>query len=351
MTEQRTFELSCPIPISDYPEVTLAHGGGGLLSNRLIKDMFHAAFGNPTLNLMHDSAVIKAEPGRIAMTTDSYVVKPLFFPGGNIGDLAINGTVNDLAMAGAKPQYLSLAFIIEEGFLMSDLWKIVISIQEAAMNAEVQIVCGDTKVVEHGSGDGLYINTSGIGIVAEGIDIGPHKINLGDNIILSGDIARHGMAVMAVREGFEFETEIISDTAPLVPPVQALINQGIPPSCLRDPTRGGLATTLVEIAKSSGCDMELQEDKILMQPSVGNACDILGFDPLYVANEGCFVAIVPESITGQTLEILHESPVSRGAAIIGQVSGKRHGNVSVHTSFGGQRILDMLSGEQLPRIC
>ncbi len=351
MTHSRKFELSCPVPVSDYPEVTMAHGGGGLLTHRLVKDMFLSAFGNPVLTSMNDSAVIQMEPGRIAMTTDSYVVKPLFFPGGNIGDLAVNGTVNDLAMVGAQPRYLSLALIIEEGFAMADLWHVVTSISQAAQSAEVEIICGDTKVVERGSGDGLYINTSGIGIVSEGVDIGPHKIKPGDNIILSGEIASHGMAVMAVREGFEFETEILSDTAAVHNSIQALIRNGISPACLRDPTRGGVATTLVEIARACNLNMIIEENKIPVAAAVRNACDILGFDPLYVANEGCFIAIVSEQDTLQALKIFYKDRLTTNATVIGKVTNKGQGIVSVRTSFGGQRVLDLLAGEQLPRIC
>lgn len=354
MSHAPNFELTCPIPIQDYPHVSMAHGGGGRLMNQLIQEMFVSTFSNPHLNAQHDGALLKIDSGsRLAFSTDSYVVQPLFFPGGDIGALAINGTVNDLAMCGAKPRYLSAGFIIEEGFAMETLWRIVQSMQQAAQKADVTLVTGDTKVVDRGKGDGIYINTAGIGIVSGAYSIGPTAIRSGDAILISGDIGRHGMAIMAVREGLAFETDIESDCAPLVEPVQMLLESGINVHCLRDLTRGGLASALVEIATAAPAHLHLTQAHIPVREDVQGACEILGFDPIYVANEGRFTAFVAEKDADRALELLHQHPLTQQAARIGTVQsvGERAGRVIMRSEIGASRIIDMLSGEQLPRIC
>lgn len=345
------FTLSCPIPIDQYPTVLLAHGGGGKLMQQLLERMFLPTFGTAK-SIPHDSAVLTLPTDKIAFTTDSYVINPLFFPGGDIGSLAIHGTVNDLAMSGARPLYLSVGFILEEGLPMATLWRIVQSMQQAAQNANVQIITGDTKVVDRGKGDGIFINTAGIGIVEHDLVIAPQSVQPGDVILLNGDIGRHGIAIMAVREGLEFETTIESDSAPLASIVLELIQAGVTIHCLRDLTRGGLSSTLNEIATSARVTINIDENVIPVREDVQGACEILGFDPLYVANEGRFVAFVPQESVDKTLEILrshHEQ-----ACIIGQVTGTskaKMGLVTVQSKIGASRILDMLSGEQLPRIC
>lgn len=342
---------SCPIPISDYPNILLAHGGGGTLMHDLIEKIFVPTFDNPALNVMHDSAQLELPGRRFAFTTDSYVVHPLFFPGGDIGSLAIHGTVNDLAMSGARPLFISAGYIIEEGLPMETLWRIVQSMQEAAREAGVQIVTGDTKVVDRGKGDGVFINTSGVGIIEHSLDISPTSVKSGDAIILNGDIGRHGMAVMAVREGLEFESTIESDSAPLNGLVLDLLSAGIEPHCLRDLTRGGLATTLNEIAKSAGVTIEIDEDHIPVREDVQGACEILGLDPLYVANEGRFIAFVSRPDADKALEIMKSHKVGMGASIAGEVADGKSPVVKMKNSIGTTRIVGMLSGEQLPRIC
>ena len=285
------FHVSCPIPISDYPHVLMAHGGGGSLMRGLITKMFTPAFDNTLLDQQHDGATFDIGNVRMAFTTDSFVVDPIFFPGGDIGSLAVHGTVNDLAMCGARPMFLSLGMIIEEGFPMEQLWRITQSIRDAAEHAAVQIVTGDTKVVDRGKGDGIYINTAGLGVVDAGLDIGPRQIKPGDVVIVSGDIGRHGIALMAVREGLEFETTIVSDSAPVADLVLKMLDNGIAVRCLRDLTRGGLASALVEISDSANRRIEIEERAAPVHDAVRGACEILGFDPLYVANEGRFVAI------------------------------------------------------------
>jgi hydrogenase expression/formation protein HypE len=343
--------LSCPVPISQYPRVMLAHGGGGQLMHQLIEKMFVPLFDNPALASRHDGAVFDAGTGRLAFTTDSYVVRPLFFPGGDIGTLAINGTVNDLAMCGARARFLSAGFILEEGLPMETLWRVVQSMQRAAAAAGVELVTGDTKVVDRGKGDGVFINTAGIGLVIAPRPIGPAQVRRGDAVLVSGDLGRHGMAIMAVRENLSFESAIESDCAPLVDPVTALLEEGIDVHCLRDLTRGGLASALVEIAEAAGLSIALDESRIPVREDVRGACEILGFDPLYVANEGRFVAFVASSDSDRALACLARDPRCADAGKIGVVQSSPTGIVTMKSRIGATRIVDMLSGEQLPRIC
>jgi len=319
--------------------------------HQLIEDMIVPAFGNTTLNNRHDAAVLPGDPSRMAFTTDSYTVHPLFFPGGDIGDLAINGTVNDLAMAGAKPLYLSVGFIIEEGLPMETLWRIVQSMKAAAEKANVQIVTGDTKVVDKGKGDGLYINTAGVGIIAHDQKISPRSVQKEDVIILNGDIARHGMAIMAVREGLEFESTIESDTDPLAEMVQSLLASDLEIHCLRDLTRGGLTSALNEIAEVAQLSIGIEQSAIPVREDVSAACEIFGFDPLYVANEGRFIAIVPANNAEEVLNTMKKHPLGKDAAVIGKVLTDSAGIVTMKTNIGIERVVDMMSGEQLPRIC
>ncbi len=351
MTRDDDFAPSCPVPISDYPEIVLAHGGGGLLTHQLIEQIFLPAFANPILGLRHDGAAVEVGGARLAFTTDTYVVRPWSFPGGDIGALAINGTVNDLAMCGARPLYLSAGLILEEGFGMSDLRRVVSSMKDAAAQADVKLVTGDTKVVDKGCGDGIFINTSGIGIIECDSPIAPSSVRPGDAVILSGDIGRHGMAVMAAREGLEFESPIESDTASLCGPALSLIEAGVDVHCLRDPTRGGLATCLVEIAQAADVAVNIDEMAVPVSEEVRGACEILGFDPLYVANEGRFIAFVPAAEQDRALDILRVNALCRDACAIGTATEGESAIVTATTSIGGQRVLDMLSGEQLPRIC
>jgi hydrogenase expression/formation protein HypE len=345
------FELNCPIPISEYPVITMAHGSGGKLSHQLIDKMFRPVFSTEELDAGHDGAILSSESGELAFTTDSFVVKPIFFPGGNIGDLAVNGTVNDLACCGARPEYLSVGMILEEGLPMEDLWKIVLSMKEAADRAGARIVTGDTKVVDHGSGDKIFINTTGVGRVREGVRIDPANCKSGDVIILSGYIGDHGVAIMSAREGLTFETSIESDSAPLNGLVDAILESSTEISVLRDPTRGGIATTLNEISRSAGVGIVLDEKSIPVRDEVRGACEVLGLDPLYIANEGKLLAIVPESVASSVLEAMKNHPLGSNAAIIGTVTGEHPSVVRMATSIGSSRIIDMLTGEQLPRIC
>lgn len=351
MSTPTSFSLSCPIPISDYPTVQLAHGGGGRLMNQLVERMFGATFHNPALDARHDGALLEIGGARLAFTTDSFVVKPRFFPGGDIGSLAVHGTVNDLAMCGARPLYLSAGFVLEEGMDMDELWRIVQSMQAAAAAAGVQIVTGDTKVVDRGKGDGLYINTSGIGVVEGGRTIGPSQVQHGDAVIVSGDIGRHGIAIMAVREGLEFESAIESDSACVAGLVMELLDRGIDVHCLRDMTRGGMASSLVEIAGTSRRRVHINEIDIPVRQDVRGACEILGLDPLYVANEGRFVAFVAPQDGERALAILRAHPLGQGAALVGTVGTQADGLVTMRSAIGATRIVDLLSGEQLPRIC
>jgi len=347
----KEFTLQCPLPISDYPTVNLAHGGGGKLMHQLLEKMILPAFNSPIAENRHDGAVFEIGGARLAFTTDSYVVKPLFFPGGDIGSLAINGTVNDLAMCGAHPMYLSCGFILEEGLPMETLWRVVQSLKTNAEVAGVQLVTGDTKVVDKGKGDGIFINTAGIGVLDHGIRIGPKQVRAGDAIILSGDIGRHGIAIMATREGLEFETAIESDCAPVHRSVRRLMEGGIAVRCLRDLTRGGLGTTLIEIAETSGYQIQIEEAKIAVRQDVAGACEMLGFDPLYLANEGRYIAFVGADQVDQALQLMRLESVSADAAVIGTVTDQHRGRVLMKSKLGTTRIIDMLSGEQLPRIC
>lgn len=351
MDTPQEFALSCPIPINDYPQVLLAHGGGGKLMHQLIEQMFVPTFRNALLDVRHDGAVIPLDGGRLAFTTDSYVVHPLQFPGGDIGTLAVNGTVNDLAMCGARPLYLSAGFILEEGLPMTTLWEVVQSMRKAADAAGVQVVTGDTKVVDRGKGDGIFITTAGVGKIAHQRTINPSSVRPGDVILLSGDIGRHGIAIMAVREGLAFEGTIQSDCAPLAQPVLALLDAGIEVHCLRDLTRGGLASALIEIAEAARLRISIDEASIPVREDVQGACEILGFDPLYVANEGRFVCFVPAAEAERALRILRSHPLGTEACLIGRVTEDSSGLVTMRSRIGASRIVDMLSGEQLPRIC
>jgi len=342
---------SCPIPITEYERITLAHGGGGMLSQQLIQKMFLSQFKNELLDPLHDGAIFTLNGSKFAFSTDSYVVSPIVFPGGTIGTLAVNGTVNDLAMCGAQPMYLSTAFIIEEGLSMEELWGIVLSMKDAATTAEVQLVTGDTKVVDRGKGDKLFINTSGIGVITAGVDINPRRAAVGDAIILSGSIAEHGIAIMSVREGLEFESEIRSDCAPLNGLVAKMLHTSRNIHVLRDPTRGGVATVLNEIANQSDVGIAIREQSIPVKESVRGACEILGLDPLYVANEGKLVAFVSPDDADRVLAAMRAHPLGRDASIIGTVVEDHPGRVVMESIIRGNRIVDMMSGEQLPRIC
>ena len=330
--------------------ILLAHGSGGKLSHDLVRKHIISRITNPLLDRLDDSAVLDSE-GRLAFTTDSYVVSPIIFPGGDIGRLAVCGTVNDLSMAGAKPLYLSLSFIIEEGLAVSELEEIVRSIAETAAEAEIEIVTGDTKVVNRGDADRLFINTSGIGRIPNGIDISGANAKPGDKIILSGTIGDHGIAIMSKREGLNFTTTLERDCAPLNHLVADMLDESILINCLRDPTRGGLATTLNEIAGQSSVGMELEERSIPVRDEVRGACELLGLDPLYVANEGKLVAIVDEKAAEPVLAKMKQNIYGKDAVIIGRVTGEHRGRVVLKTPYGSSRILDMLSGELLPRIC
>ena len=343
--------FECPIPISDYDRITLAHGGGGRLTHRLISQLFLYLFDNEYLRPLHDGAVLEMD-GKMAVSTDGFVVSPIFFPGGNIGDLAVNGTLNDVAMCGAKPLYITLGFILEEGFRLKDLWEILVSIKKRSDEAGVKVITGDTKVVERSKGDGIYVHTTGFGRVLEGVEIGPHRVRPGDRIILSGPIAEHGIAIMSVREGLEFETPLKSDTMNLWPLVESILKAGKEDvHMLRDATRGGVASALNEIAKSAGAGIVIREEEIPVRDEVRGACEILGLDPLYVANEGKFIAIVSPERADELLDILGGVLGGEEARIIGEVVEESPGVVQMITAFGSRRVVDMLSGEQLPRIC
>ena len=348
--------FSCPTPLRDYPHVVLGHGGGGALSRDLIEHVFLPAFSNPLLDRLGDSTVLDiaadlAGGGRLAISTDSYVVRPLFFPGGSIGDLAVHGTVNDLAMSGAKPHSLTAGFIIEEGFSMGGLAEIARQMARAATAAGVRIVTGDTKVVERGHGDGVYINTAGIGIVPPGLGLGSESIRDGDVAIASGTLGDHGMAIMSVREGLEFEAQIASDTAPLHGLVAAILAVCPAIRLLRDPTRGGAATSLNEIAALGSVGIEVDERAIPVRPQVAAACEILGLDPLQVANEGKLLAIVPADAADHVLAAMRSHEHGRDAVTIGRVVNAHPRVVVMRTAIGGTRVIPMPLGEQLPRIC
>jgi hydrogenase expression/formation protein HypE len=351
MAGAKSFSIACPLPISTTDRIQLAHGGGGKLMHELLEQIVLPAIGSPLLETRHDGAVMTIGGTRLAFTTDSYVVRPLFFPGGDIGTLAVNGTVNDLAMCGARPLYLSAALILEEGLPVDALQRVVSSMSQAATIACVQFVTGDTKVVDKGKGDGIFVNTAGIGAVEHALAIAPSSVCPGDAVLISGDIGRHGVAILAVREGLELETAVASDCAPVAAPVLAMIEAGIEVHCLRDLTRGGLATSLIEIAETAALHIEIDETQIAVPENVEGACEILGFDPLYLANEGRFVAFVPEKHADRALEILRRHDVSAGTARIGTVADSPAGLVMLNSRLGTHRVLDMLTGEQLPRIC
>ena len=344
-------ELSCPAPLPAKDTILLGHGSGGKLSAELIRDVFLPYLNNEVLARLDDQAIVNINGQRLAFTTDSFVVKPLFFPGGDIGSLAVHGTVNDLAMGGATPLFLSAAFIIEEGFSIEELRQIVDSMHRAAAAAGVQVVTGDTKVVEKGKGDGLFINTTGIGIVPEGVELSADRARPGDKVLLSGSIGDHGIAILAQREGLEFETAIESDSAALHTLVGEMLQVTREIRCMRDPTRGGVSSTLNEIAQQSNVGIELDERSIPVREEVRGACELLGLDPLYVANEGKLIAIVAPDAAPVLLQAMRRHPLGSEAQIIGTVKDTNLGLVTMRTPFGTTRIVDMLAGDQLPRIC
>lgn len=344
-------QLHCPMPQLDFEVITLGHGSGGVLTNKLLELGVFKILENPILNQKHDGAIFELG-GQLAFSTDSYVISPIFFPGGNIGELAINGTVNDLAMCGAIPKYLSLSFIIEEGLTMTEFWEILVSIKYAADKAGVLIVTGDTKVVEKGKGDKIFINTSGIGQIQPKAHIHTSNVKVGDKILVSGNIATHGVAIMSVREGLEFETNLESDTQCLNHAVTMLLDEfGDAIHLLKDPTRGGVATVLNEIARDTKLGIELTQKDLPMLEQVEGACELLGLDPLYVANEGVFIACVDENVADDILEKLKTLPDFKQACIIGNVVAEHPKQVILNSKIGGKRVVNMLVGEQLPRIC
>jgi hydrogenase expression/formation protein HypE len=342
---------TCPLPLRDYPAIVLGHGGGGKLSSELVEHLFLPAFANATLAGLGDSAIVDVAGTRVAFSTDSFVVRPLFFPGGNIGELAVNGTVNDIAMSGAQPIAMSVGFILEEGLPLAQLGLIAEATGKAARDAGVELVTGDTKVVDQGHGDGVYLNTSGFGIVPEGVTIGPDRARPGDAVIVSGDIGVHGIAIMSVREGIEFGTVVESDTMPLNGLVAAMLEASRDVHALRDPTRGGLAATLNEIARTSKVGVEYEERLVPVPEAVASACNFLGLDPIHVANEGKLVAMVPAAVVDDVLAAMQAHPAGSGAVVIGRVVDDHPGVVVAHTAIGGTRIVDTQVGQQLPRIC
>ena len=351
MAEVKEFRLQCPTALTDTGHVQLAHGGGGRRMHELLEQLILPSFGNEALLRRHDGATLTIGDLKLAFTTDSYVVRPLFFPGGDIGTLAVNGTVNDLAMCGAQPLYLSSGLILEEGLPIESLRRVVESMRSCASAAKVQLVTGDTKVVDKGKGDGIFINTAGIGVVERAVDIAPQNVRPGDAILLSGDIGRHGIAIMATREGLSFENPVESDCAALWEPVEALLAAGIEIHCLRDLTRGGLSSALIEIAEAAAVRNSIEESCVPVLEEVAGACEILGLDPLYLANEGRFVAFVPQHEAGRSIEILRGFGVCAQSEQIGRVAEAPAGLVTMKTRLGTERVIDMLSGEQLPRIC
>jgi hydrogenase expression/formation protein HypE len=343
---------SCPLPLKDYPTIVMGHGGGGKLGNELVEHLFLPAFRNPALENLGDAAVIDAGSGRLAMSTDSFVVQPLFFPGGSIGELAVNGTVNDLAVSGAEPKFLSASFILEEGFALAQLAAIVDGMAEAAAKAGVRIVTGDTKVVERGHGDGCYINTAGVGTLRPGISVGPNRAQAGDVVLVSGTIGDHGMAIMSVREGLEFESQIRSDCAALNGMIANVLDAvGSSVHAMRDPTRGGLASTLNEIATASNVGIDIEDAKVPVRTEVQSACELLGLDPVYVANEGKAVFFIAPDAADRALEVLRAHPLGIDAARIGVVTTQHPRMLVARTSIGANRVIATQIGEQLPRIC
>src|SRR5664280_2777687 len=343
--------MTCPTPLPAKDRILLGHGSGGKLSADLLRDVFLPVFRSPVLGRLDDQAVFHVEAGRLAFTTDSFVVKPLFFRGGDIGSLAVHGTVNDLAMGGAQPLYLTVAFILEEGLPMETLRRVVDSLAGAARAAGVQIITGDTKVVEKGSGDGIFINTTGIGLVADGVELSASAARPGDRVILSGSIGEHGMAILSEREGLEFETALESDSAALHTLVAAMLAADSRIHTLRDPTRGGVSSSLNEIAKQSGVGIEIEESAIPVREAVRGACELLGLDPLYVANEGKLIAMVDAAAADAVLAAMRSHRLGRDACAIGSVTAAHPGMVTMRTALGPSRIVDMLAGDQLPRIC
>jgi hydrogenase expression/formation protein HypE len=349
-------DMTCPVPLLHHDTVQMAHGGGGRLMRNLIEGLLLPQFGAPSAQPgqavpPHDSAVLTLGDLRLAFTTDTFVVNPLFFPGGDIGKLAVYGTVNDLAMSGAVPRWLSCALILEEGTPLETLRRIVQSMQQAAEEVGVRIVTGDTKVVDRGKGDAVFVNTAGVGVIPPGIDVSPARVRPGDRILVSGDLGRHGIAIMSVREGLEFEGALASDCASLADLVARLTVLGCDLHCLRDLTRGGLASALIEIAEHAGVGIDLEEAKIPVEARVAGACELMGLDPLYVANEGRLIAIVPAKSAGAALQIMQSHPVASRPSVIGTVTSEHPGAVQLRNPLGSSRLLDLLSGEQMPRIC
>ena len=344
-------EFTCPVPLPAKDRILLGHGSGGTLSAELLRDVFLPVFRSPILNSLDDQAVVDIHGARLAFTTDSFVVKPIFFQGGDIGSLAVHGTVNDLAMGGATPLFLSAGFILEEGLAMETLRRVAASMASAAASVPVEIVTGDTKVVEKGGADGLYINTAGIGLVPEGVRLSPAHVRPGDRVLLSGYLGDHGIAILAQREGIQFETQLASDSAPLNGLVAEMLAVSKEIRCMRDPTRGGLSSTLNEIAARAAVGIEIEERAIPIREAVRGACEMLGLDPLYVANEGKLVALVAPQAAAAVLQAMQRHPLGRDAAIVGTVTASHPSLVLLRTVFGTTRIVDMLAGDQLPRIC
>jgi len=354
LSGERDFSVVCPVPLR-HETVQLAHGGGGRLSRELVEALFLPAFEGEEPGERHDSAVFSVQRGRMAMTTDGYVVRPVFFPGGDIGKLAVCGTVNDLAMAGAAPRWLAASFVLEEGLALADLARIVGSMRDAAREAGVKIVTGDTKVVDRGKGDGVFVTTTGVGIVPDGVEIAPRNVRPGDIVLVSGDLGRHGIAVLSAREGLALEGPIESDCAPLHGLVAALLDAGVRPHCLRDPTRGGLASAVCEIAMDASIDIEIDERAVPVGEVVLGACELYGLDPLYVACEGRLVAFVAAEEADRALEVMAGHAAAVLPRRIGRVTGAspsgRAGRVTLKSRVGTSRLLDLFAGEQLPRIC
>ncbi|MEM8904900.1 MAG: hydrogenase expression/formation protein HypE [Actinomycetota bacterium] len=351
MTDRPDFEgWSCPIPLRDHERIVIGHGGGGKLSAELVEHLFVPAFGGRDADL-HDSALVDVPAGRLAFSTDSYVVRPLFFPGGDIGELAVNGTVNDIAMSGAQPLAMSTGFILEEGLELATLGRVVESMAAAAADAGVRLVTGDTKVVDSGHGDGIYVNTAGFGVVPEGVDIRPARARPGDVVVVSGPIGEHGVAVMSVREGLEFGTELRSDTAPLNGLVASMLDAFTDVHVLRDATRGGVTASLCEIASAAGIGIEYDESSVPVPPAVAAACSFLGLDAMSIANEGRLVAFVPPEGLDVVIDAMHAHDQGRGATVIGRVVDDHPGVVVARTAIGASRVVDVPLGEQLPRIC